>query len=170
MCVFCVHVPHVQVHLKRRRDRDAEITVIIWHCFDQRCLPHICNMNLYLWELMRTRSRLHGKIPNACKKRAVKPPSSPIFELTPCGQNITGLEYHFALVIQFQVFPSCVIISDIRNKDELTGQTIVRVGLRVWGETLSKGTTSNQPHVISTFCFQHCTVWHVAGNTLFTYV
>lgn len=86
-----------------------------------------------------------------------KPLSRPICELIPRGQNITGLEYHFALVIKFQVFPSCVIMSDIRNK-EMTGQITVRVGSGVWGETLSKGTTSNQPHVISTFCFQRCTV------------
>lgn len=45
---------------------------------------------------------------------------------------------HFALLIRFQVFPFCVIVSDMKNK-ELTGQITVRVGFRVWGGTLSKG-------------------------------
>lgn len=53
-----------------------------------------------------------------------------------------------------------------KNK-ELTGHTVVRVDFRVWGQIVEGH--YQYPHVISTFCFQRCTVWRVAGNTFFTY-
>lgn len=66
-------------------------------------------------------------------------------------------------------FSCFLLVSDrqtSKNK-ELTGHTVVRVDFRVWGQIVEGH--YQYPHVISTFCFQRCTVWRVAGNTFFTY-
>lgn len=106
---------------------------------------------------MTTGNRQHGKIPNTCEKKLQRKHYLPHLKSTLAFKKV---------MIKFQLFPSCVRPSDVK-KQRTTGHTVVRVDFRVWGQIVEGH--YQYPHVISTFCFQRCTVWRVAGNTFFTY-
>lgn len=67
--------------------------------------PHVCG-----WNLCNRSRRLVGKIPNTFKQTPPKEPPS-LFSTFAGGYTVSGRER-----IRFQVFPSCVIVCDMRKK------------------------------------------------------